>query len=72
MASLVNHAVPRKIYEVQEIKNSRSTKEDAAETSKRQEEKANQTCKARADRKEEPEEKNRAKNEAAYEAICGG
>ncbi len=39
----MNHEVPRKVYEVQEIKNYRSTKEDAAETSKRQEEKTNQT-----------------------------
>ena len=69
---MVNHEVPRNIYEVQEIKNSRSTKEDAAETSKRQEEKANQTFKARANRKEEPEEKKRAENEAVYEVICGG
>ena len=54
----------------------RSRKEDAAETSKRQEENTNQACKARANRKEEPEErseaKNRAKNEAVYEVICGG
>ena len=72
MASLVNHEVPRKIYEMHEIKNSLSTKEDAAETSKRQEGKANQTFQARANRKEEPEEKKRAKNEAVYEVICGG
>ena len=48
------------------------TKEDAVETSKRQEEKANQTFKARANRKEEPKEKKSAKNEAVYEVICGG
>ena len=39
---LVNNEVPRKLYEVKEIKNHRSTKADAAETSKRLEEKANQ------------------------------
>ena len=59
-------------HEVQEIKNRWGTKEDAAEISKRQEEKATQTFKARANRKEEPEEKKRAKNEAVYEVICGG
>jgi len=32
VASLVNHEVPRKIYEVQEIKNHRSIKEEADET----------------------------------------
>jgi hypothetical protein len=33
---LVIHEVPRKVYEVQEIKNYRSPKEDAAEISKRE------------------------------------
>ncbi len=48
-----------------------SIKEDAEETRKRQEEKANQTAKARASRKEEPEEKKRAETAAIYEIICG-
>ena len=70
VASLVNHEVPRKVYEVQAIKHRRSIAEDAEESRKRQEEKANQTPNARANRKEEPEEKKRAKNEAVYEVIC--
>ncbi len=57
---MVNHEVPQKVYEVQEIKNRRSIKEDAEETRKRQEEKANQTANARANRND------------MWGMICGG
>ena len=55
-------------------KNHRSTKEDAAETSKRPEEKANQMANEKENRKEEPKEflKKRAENKKIYAVICGG
>ena len=70
---LVNNEVPRKLYEVKEIKNHRSTKADAAETSKRLEEKANQMpemANKKETRKEEP--KKFVKERAENEVICGG
>ena len=55
-------------------KNYRSTKEDAAETSKMPEEKANQMANEKENRKEEPREffKKRAENKKIYAMICGG
>ena len=91
--------MPRKVYEVQEIKNRWGIIEDAEESRKRRDEKVIRTPTARANsnengpdgtgskgdtggqgshekenRKEEPKKfvKDRAKNEAIYEVICGG
>ena len=78
---LVNNEVPRKGYEVQENKDHRSVKEDEgdarlpAEKAKDAEaEKANQMANEQETRKEEAKKfvKERAKNEAIYEVICGG
>ena len=78
---LVNNEVPRKGYEVQENKDHRSVKEDEgdarlpAEKEKDAEaEKANQMANEQETRKEEPKQfvKERTKNEAIYEVICGG
>ena len=77
----MNNEVPRKGYEVQENKDHRSVKEDEgdarlpAEKEKHAEaEKANQMANEQETRKEEAKKfvKERAKNEAIYEVICGG
>ena len=49
----IDHEVPRKVYEVQEIKNRWGIKEDADETRKRQDEKAIQTPTASANSNED-------------------
>ena len=77
----MKNEVPRKGYEVQENKDHRSVKEDEgdarlpAEKEKDAEaEKANQMANEQETRKEEPKKfvKERTKNEAIYEVICGG
>ena len=77
----MNNEVPRKGYEVQENKDHRSIKEDEgdarlpAEKEKDAEaEKAYQMANEQETRKEEAKKfvKERAKNEAIYEVICGG
>ena len=69
---MVNHEVPRKVYEVQEIKNHQSTKADAAETSKRREEKANQMANKKETMGPWEEPKKFVKERAGNELICGG
>ena len=76
----IDHEVPRKVYEVQEIKNRWGINEDAEETRKRRDEKVIRTPTASANsnekenRKEEPKEflKKRAENKKIYAVICGG
>ena len=72
VAKLVNHEVPRKVYEVQAIKHRRSITEDPNQERDRKKRPISHVYNARATRKEEREEKKRAETAAIYEMICGG